>query len=94
MVGRATVMTDFRVVALSEAGGSLEMAVALAPGATCDLSLQLGHVSVDLRSKVVEVRPPEGERSAYLVAVEFEGMDEVDAGLLSSFLEHERHKGA
>jgi hypothetical protein len=94
MVGRATVMTDFRVVALSETGGSLEMDVPLAAGAFCDLSLQLAHVSVDLRGRVVEVSPPEASRSAYLVAVEFEGMNEVDSGLLSSFLERERQRGA
>jgi hypothetical protein len=94
MVGRATVMTDFRVVALSETGGSLEMDVPLAAGAVCDLSLQLAHVSVDLRGRVVDVLPPEAGQSAYRVAVEFEGMDELDAGALSSFLERERQRGA
>jgi len=94
MVGRATVMTDFRVVALSETGGSLEMDVPFATGALCDLNLHLASASVDLRGRVVEVRPPEAGRDAYLVAVEFEDLSDADSGLLSSFLEGERQRGA
>jgi PilZ domain len=92
MVGRATVMTDFRVVALSETGGSLEMDVPLLPGAVLDLSLQLAHTPVDLRGRVIEVQPPDGARAAHLIAVEFEGMSDVDAGLLSSYLQRERQR--
>jgi PilZ domain len=94
MVGRATVMTDFRVVALSETGGSLEMEVPLPPGAALDLSLQLSHTPVDLRARVIEVQPPQAGRTAFLVAVEFEGVSDVDAGLLISFLRRERKKDA
>ncbi len=85
-------MTDFRVVALSETGGSIEMDVPLLPGAVLDLSLQLAHTPVDLRGRVIEVQPPEGARAAHLIAVEFEGMSDVDAGLLSSYLQRERQR--
>ncbi|HEY7515712.1 MAG TPA: PilZ domain-containing protein, partial [Vicinamibacteria bacterium] len=53
MVGRATVMADFRVVALSESGASLEMSMPLALGSRCDLTLNLAHMAVDLKGRVV-----------------------------------------
>jgi len=89
MVGRATVMTEFRVIALSETGGSFEMEVPMTVGSLFDLSLELSEESIDLRGRVVELSPPDHGRSAYVVAVEFEG-SEADAAALNSFLARER----
>ena len=90
MVGRATVMAEFRVVALSETGAALEMDVPMAMGSRCDLALDLAQVAVDLRGRVVNVEPPAQEGGVYRVGVDFEGVEEVDAGLLQAFLQRER----
>jgi len=92
MVGRATVMADFRVVALSETGASLEMEVPMALGSACDLTLNLAHVAVDLKGRVVNVTAPDEGEGSYVVGVDFERVEEIDAGLLGSFLDRERRR--
>jgi hypothetical protein len=92
--GCATVLADFRVQSLSESGATLEMAIPMAPGSNCDLTLNLSHVSVDLHGRVVRVEDPSGERGAYVVVVEFARLQSLDRALLASFLERERRKNA
>lgn len=92
MAGRATLMADFRVVALSEGGASLEMGIPMALGSECDLTLNLAHVSVDLRGRVVNVQAPEEANAPYLVGVDFQSVEALDRGLLESFLERERRR--
>ncbi|HJS56536.1 MAG TPA: PilZ domain-containing protein [Vicinamibacteria bacterium] len=93
MVGRATVLADFRIVALSEAGASLEMEVPMAMGSQCDLTLNLPHSSVDLRGRVVHLQAQNpNEQPPWLVGVDFEAMDAMDQALLQSFLDHERRR--
>lgn len=94
MVGRATVMAEFRVVALSETGAALEMETPIAMGSRCDLSLDLAQTAVDLKGRVVNVEPPARAGDAYRVGVDFEDVDDLDAGLLQSFLQQERRKNA
>jgi hypothetical protein len=90
--GRATVFADFRVVAISETGASLEMGTPLALDSNCDITLNLSHVAIDLKGRVVHVEaPPEG-KSAYQIGVDFLEVDELDQALLESFLERERHR--
>ena len=90
--GRATVFADFKVVAISETGASLEMGTPLALDSSCDITLNLSHVAIDLKGRVVHVEgPPEGQ-SAYQVGVDFLEVDELDLALLQSFLERERHR--
>lgn len=93
VAGQATVLTEFRVVALSESGASLEMGMPLVLGSRCDLSLNLSHLSVDLRGRVVSVRPDD-EPGSYLVGVDFEHVEEMDRALLESYLERERRRPA
>jgi hypothetical protein len=87
-------MADFRVVALSETGAALEMDTPIAMGSRCDLSLDLAQVAVDLKGRVVNVEPPAKEGDAYRVGVDFEDIEETDAGLLQSFLQAERRRDA
>ena len=94
MVGRATVMAEFRVVALSETGAALEMTIPMALGSRCDLALNLTDLAVDLKGRVVNVKPPEAGGELYVVGVDFEDMSEVEAGMLASFLEQERRRGS
>jgi PilZ domain-containing protein len=94
MVGRATVMADFRVAALSETGAALEMKIPMALGSRCDLSLALDDLGVDLKGRVVNVKPPEAGSEVYVVGVDFEGMSEVEAGALASVLERERRRSS
>jgi hypothetical protein len=94
MVGRATVMADFRVVALSETGAALEMTVPMALGSRCDLSLAMNDLAMDLKGRVVNVTPPEAGGEMYVVGVDFEDMSEDEAGMLASFLEQERRRGS
>jgi hypothetical protein len=93
ITGRATVLADFKVVALSETGASLEMALPLAEGSRCDLSLSLSHLAVDLKGRVVNVRPSE-TAGCYVVGVDFEDVPEMDRALLESYLERERRRSA
>jgi len=94
LAGRATVLADFQVLSLSESGATLEMEIPMAMGASCDLSLNLSHVSVDLKGRVVHIEKPkrgaEGER--YRVGVDFVRLQSLDRALLASFLERERRK--
>jgi hypothetical protein len=85
-------MAEFRVVALSETGAALAMDMPMAVGSRCDLSLNLAERVVDLAGRVAYVKPPESRDGPYLVGVDFEGVDELDAGLLGSFLEEERRR--
>jgi hypothetical protein len=90
--GRATVFADFRVVALSESGAQLEMAVPLAMGSHCDITLNLAHGSVDVKGRVVDIQSPGTPDHLYRVGVDFESVDVLDQALLHSFLERERRK--
>jgi hypothetical protein len=88
--GRATVLADFRVITLSETGAMLEMEIPLAMGASCDLSLNLSHVSVDLRGRVVHIEKLSSGRGPYRVGVDFVRLQSLDRALLASFLDRER----
>jgi len=90
--GRATVFADFRVVALSESGAELEMAVPLAMGSHCDITLNLSHGSVDVKGRVVDIKEPAAAEAPFHVAVDFLTIDALDQALLQSFLERERRK--
>ena len=91
--GRATVFADFKVVALSEDGACLEMATPLAIDSQCDITLNLAHVTVDLRGRVVTIeQPPEAPPGAYHVGVSFVKVDALDRALLESFLDRERQR--
>jgi hypothetical protein len=90
--GRATVFADFRVVALSESGAELELAMPLAMGSQCDITLDLAHGSVDVKGRVVDVQAPQAPEAAYRVGVDFVSVDALDRALLQSFLERERRK--
>jgi hypothetical protein len=82
------------VVALSENGATLEMDLPLAPGSVCDLSLDLDHGSVDLKSRVANVIQAVASPSRYHIGVDFISVDELDRGLLLSFLDRERQRTA
>lgn len=90
--GRATVFADFRVVALSESGACVETATPLALDSQCHLTLNLSHVAVDLKGRVVTVEPPAAPGGSYQVGVDFLDVDAVDQALLGSFLDRERHR--
>ena len=90
--GRATVFADFRVVAISETGASLEMETPLALDSSCDITLNLSHVAIDLKGRVVHVVPPPEGTSGYEIGIDFLEVDELDQALLESFLERERHR--
>ncbi len=92
MLGRATVLADFRVSTLSETGATLEMEIPLAMGSSCDLTLNLSHVAVDLKARVVDVRSPAGAEGPYMIGVDFASVEALDLGLLQSFLARERQK--
>lgn len=91
-MGRATVFTEFRVVALSENGAAIHTDMPLAMDSRCDLSLGLSHVSVDLKGRVVHVKPPPSEGEPYEIGVEFIEVDDLDRALLQSFLDRERQR--
>jgi PilZ domain len=82
------------VVALSEHGATLDMALPLALGSTCDLSLDLDHGSVDLKSRVADVTAAPAAPGRYHIGVDFLSVDELDRGLLLSFLDRERQRTA
>jgi hypothetical protein len=95
LAGRATVLADFKVLSLSESGATLEMDIPMAMGAACDLSLNLSHVSVDLKGRVVHVVKDADDADAgrYRIGVDFVRLQSLDRALLASFLERERRKG-
>ena len=90
--GRATVLADFKVVALSETGALLEMALPLAVDSQCDLTLNLAHVGVDLKGKVIHVEESASAKATYEVGVDFLNVEEMDQALLDSFLDRERRR--
>ena len=90
--GRATVFAEFKVLAISESGASLEMAAPLALHSSCDITINLSHVAVDLKGRVVHVDPPPAEGAGFQVGIDFVEVDELDQALLDSFLDRERHK--
>jgi len=87
--GRATISADFRVVALSEEGATLEMGLPVLLGATIDISLNLSHASVDVRGRVVQVEGLEARRIPFVIGVEFENLGDFDRALLRSFLQRQ-----
>ena len=90
LVGRASVMTDFRVMALAEAGACLETRLPLALDSTCDLSLSLGEANLDLKGRVAKVaRKAGGEDAPFVVDVEFVALDPADQAILRFFLDRE-----
>ena len=89
--GRATVLADFRVLSLSETGATLEMDIPMALGSSCDLTLNLSHVSVDLRGHVIRVEGGSAGKP-YLIGVDFVRLQSLDRALLASYLERERRK--
>jgi hypothetical protein len=91
-VGSATVRADFSVVSLSESGAALEMDMPLSLGSECDITLNLSHVSADVRGKVVYVDSLAPPRRAHLVGVEFTSLDDTDRAFLLSFLDRERRR--
>jgi len=91
--GRATVFADFKVVALSEDGACLEMAAPLAIDSQCDISLNLAHVTVDLRGRVVHIeQPPEAAPGTWHIGISFVKVEALDRALLESFLDRERQR--
>ena len=90
MTGRATIMTEFRIVSISEAGALIEVETPLAASSRCDLTLNLPHVSVDLKGRVVHVDPPATPGGPFEVGVAFLGVEALDRALIESFLERER----
>jgi PilZ domain len=90
--GRATVFADFKVVALSEDGACLEMATPLAVDSQCDITLNLAHVTVDLRGHVVHVDPPASAGALFHVGISFVKVEALDRALLESFLDRERQR--
>jgi hypothetical protein len=88
--GRATLLTDFRVLALSPQGATLELAVPVAVGSPIDLTLNLQHSSLDVKGRVAHREPAGGGAPArFLAGVVFEAIDTLDRGLLESFLAEE-----
>ncbi len=92
LAGRATVLADFHVISLSETGATLEMDIPMALGSNCDLSLNLSHVSVDLKGQVVHLEPARQAEGPYRIGVDFVRLQALDRALLASFLERERRK--
>jgi len=84
------VFADFKVVALSESGACVEMETPLALQSRCDLTLNLAHVAVDLKGRVVHVAPPPAPGRPYQIGVDFLEVEALDQALLVSFLDRER----
>jgi hypothetical protein len=88
-IGRATVLAEFKVVALWENGSTLELPMPLALGSLCDLTLSLGAGTVDLKGRVVRVEAAAEAGQAYRVDVDFLSMDAGDRAMLQAFLDRE-----
>jgi hypothetical protein len=81
-------------LALSENGATVEMDLPLALGSVCDLSLDLDHGAIDLKGRVIQVSPAEAGAGRYQVGVDFLSVDELDRGLLLSFLDRQGQRSA
>jgi len=92
LAGRATVLADFHVLSLSETGATLEMGIPMPIGSSCDLTLNLSHVSVDLKGRVVYVEDSGNASAPYRVGMDFLRLHSLDRALLASYLERERRK--
>jgi hypothetical protein len=92
LAGRATVLADFSVLSLSETGATLEMAIPMPVGSSCDLTLNLSHVSVDLKGRVVYVEDSGNTGAPHRVGMDFVRLQSLDRALLASYLERERRK--
>jgi hypothetical protein len=88
-IGRATVLAEFKVVGLSETGGTLALPLPLALGSLCDLTLSLGSGALDLKARVVKVESSEAGDPGYHVDVDFLAMDADDRAMLEAFLDRE-----
>jgi hypothetical protein len=87
--GRATVFAEFLVVSLSENGAQVEMAMPLALGSACDLTLDLEQGQVDVKGVVANV---EKAAAGYRTSLDFLSVDEADQPALQSFLAREREQ--
>ncbi len=88
MVGRATMLADFRVLALAESGASLETRLPMTLGSTCDLSLSLGEATLELKGRVAKLeRQADAEEGPFAVDVEFVALDPADHAILRFFLD-------
>ena len=92
--GRATILCEFTVLVLSEGGATLEMDLPLALGSVCDLTLDLDHGAVDLKGRVVDVSQIGPAAARYQVGVDFLSLDELDRGLLLSYLDRQSQRSA
>ncbi|MBN2370243.1 MAG: PilZ domain-containing protein [Vicinamibacteria bacterium] len=90
--GKVTVVLDFRIVALSETGATIQLPFPLKAGLPCDLVLHLAHVSLDLKGHVTNLTPPLDADGPYQVGIHFDRPQSIDRALLESFLERERRK--
>ncbi len=79
---------------LSETGATLEMDIPMAMGSSCDLTLNLSHVSVDLKGRVVHIDKAPGANAPYRIGVDFVRLQSLDRALLASYLERERRKSS
>jgi PilZ domain len=91
--GRATVQPEFRVLALSEDGAALEMAVPLPVDTSCELTLNVADLALDVRGRVMNVRQRE-PGGPYVVGVGFQQPDPIPQALLQAFIERERWRTA
>jgi hypothetical protein len=90
LAGHATVLADFRVLSLSETGATLEMSIPMPIGSACDLTLNLSHVSVDQRGRVVYLGDSGNASAPYRIGMDFVRLQSLDRALLASYLERER----
>lgn len=87
--GQATISAAFKVVSLSEEGAAIELPMPLPIGARCELRLNL-EATLDVKSNVANIRPPDEPGGAYLMGVEFKSLAAADRDLLVAFLKRER----
>jgi hypothetical protein len=67
------------------------MSTPLAVDSQCDITLNLAHVTVDLRGRVVDVGQP-ASGSVYHIGISFVRVEALDRALLESFLDRERQR--
>ena len=87
--GQATISAAFKVVSLSETGALIQMPMPLPIGARCELRLNL-EALLDVKSAVLNVRPPDTPGGVYEMGVEFKGLVAADRALLEAYLKRER----